>query len=379
MRADILAEFELDPTRIHLNHGSFGAVARRARDEQERWRAYIEADPLHFYRVEAPAAVADVRSRVADFLGAQADSIALVRNVTEAAGAVLRATGVCPGTEVVVSDHGYGAVRLAAESLGATVRTATLTFGQDDTSIAQAFADQVTDRTVLVVVDQITSPTAWRLPAAAVAAAVAPLPVYVDGAHAAGTLQTDFDALGAAFWATNLHKWAFTPRGAGALWVAPQWRDRVAPPSPGWGSPDGFPASFDRPGTIDLTGWLAIPTALHVWRQLGGERIASSAEALLTAGARVVAEALGTAPAHPAACAPTMRIVALPEGAVRSRSEADALYQRLHERGFECQIVGERGLLRLSAAPYNEAPDYELCAAVIRGQLIGRKRVRPDP
>ena len=41
-------QFELDPARTHLNHGSFGACPRAVGNFQNQLRREVEADPVHF-------------------------------------------------------------------------------------------------------------------------------------------------------------------------------------------------------------------------------------------------------------------------------------------------------------------------------------------
>jgi hypothetical protein len=80
---------------------------------------------------------------------------------------------VGPGDEVVVSSHGYPTAAYA-QSRGATATTATFGLGDGSHEVVDALARAVTDRTRLVIIDHITSPTALVLPVAEVAAAVAP-------------------------------------------------------------------------------------------------------------------------------------------------------------------------------------------------------------
>ncbi|NUR15931.1 MAG: aminotransferase class V-fold PLP-dependent enzyme, partial [Dermatophilaceae bacterium] len=202
MRRDIAERFELDPALTHLNHGAFGAVPRSVREAQDRARARIERAPMRAFRDELAAALAGAREQAAAFLGLPTDSTALVRNVTEGVGVVLQGLGIGPGDDVVVSNHGYLTAGWSAEARGATLRRAEFPVDADPGKVAAAFAAAVTDRTRLVIVDQITSPTALLLPVAEVAAAVAPVPVLVDAAHVPGALPgLDVEDLGVAFWA----------------------------------------------------------------------------------------------------------------------------------------------------------------------------------
>ncbi|MGO4597973.1 aminotransferase class V-fold PLP-dependent enzyme [Terrabacter sp. 2RAF25] len=369
MRRDIAELFELDPALTHLNHGAFGAVPRSVREAQDRARARIERAPMRAFRDELPTVLADARAQATAFLGLPEESTALVRNVTEAVGVVLQGLGIGPGEDVVVSNHGYLTAGWSAEARGATLRTADFPVDADAGKVAAAFAAAVTHRTRLVVVDQITSPTGLLLPVAEVAAAVAPVPVLVDAAHVPGALPgLDVEALGVAFWAGNLHKWAYTPRAAAALWVAPEHRESMRPLVTSWSHGLPFPARFDLQGTVDHSAWAAVTDGLAAWAGLGGwEQVHRNAELLLR-GAEHVRAALGTESPHGGIpSAPCLRLVALPEGVATTTESAEALWQRLHAAGFVVPPVAfdGRGYLRLAAAPYNDEDDYARLAGAM--------------
>jgi isopenicillin-N epimerase len=108
--------FTLDPGTIHLNHGSFGAVPRVVQEEQRRVMDRVDSNPMRFYKTLQADCVRRAREVAGELLGVRGDAIALVRNVTEATTVVMRTlarTGRLTEQDVVlVSDHGYGAVRL---------------------------------------------------------------------------------------------------------------------------------------------------------------------------------------------------------------------------------------------------------------------------
>lgn len=375
MRRDIADLFELDPVLTHLNHGAFGAVPRSVREAQDRARARIERAPMRAFRDELPGGLARARESAAAFLGLPPQSTALVRNVTEAVGVVAQGLSLGPGDDVVVSSHGYLTAGWSAQVRGARLRTAAFDVDAEADEVVAAFADAVTHRTRLVIVDQITSPTALVLPVAAVAAAVAPVPVLVDAAHVPGSLPgVEVESLGVAFWSGNLHKWAYAPRAAAALWAAPEHRESLRPLVTSWSHGLPYPDRFDLQGTVDHSAWLCIPDGVAAWEQLGGwGQVERNAELLLR-GAEVVRTALGTPDPHggiPAA--PCLRLVALPEGVATTTESADALWQMLFEAGFVVPPVafGGRGYLRLAAAVYNDEDDYARLAGALPRVLGG--------
>jgi isopenicillin-N epimerase len=85
-------------------------------------------------------------------------------------------------------------------------------------------------------------------------------------------------------------------------------------------------------------------------------------------GQRTVAEALGVPLERlPVSPAPAMRLVPLPNGFVVSPDQSDWLYEALSAQRIEVAPVhfGGSGYLRIAAAPYNTAGDYDRLAGVI--------------
>ena len=377
--AAMLDAFGLDPDVLHLNHGAFGVAPVTVRRAAAAWRDRAERNPHRFNRVEVSGLVAAARERAAGFLGVDPARTAWVRNVSEGVSAVLGSLELHPGDELVISTHGYGAVRMAlgrhAARAGARIVEAAYPVGAADDAIATAYAAACSHRTRLVVVDRITSPTAAVVPVAAVAAAVAVTAgagtrVLVDAAHAPGQLRDDIAALGADHWIGNLHKWAYTPRGSAILWSRPG--ADVPPAVLSWQQDDGYAASFDYPGTWDYAGWLAAGDGLAYWAALGGWDAVARLSALVADGQRRVAEVLGvTLEQLPGTPAPAMRLVPLPGGVLTSPDQVDSFYEALSQRRIEVAPVcfGGTGYLRIAAAPYNTADDYDRLARTVRDLL----------
>jgi isopenicillin-N epimerase len=128
---------------------------------------------------------------------------------------------------------------------------------------------------------------------------------------------------------------------------------------------EGFPASFDRVGTNDLSAWIASPYALGVLGSLGWDRVRAHNQALVAWGQATIAEALGVR-------AETLRhdpglslaLVPLPLGLADSHREARALQAHMVKRGVEMVIPSWEGRsnIRLSAHVYNQPSDYRRIA-----------------
>jgi isopenicillin-N epimerase len=367
--------FSLDPGVSYLNHGSFGAVPIAVQRAQQRLRDEIEANPIRFHAQGIVDRIIHTRRHLAGFLGADPDGSALVPNTTTGVSLVLESVRLQSADEVLLTDHGYGAVDLAVRRrcrrTGATARTLALPHGATDAEVVARIRSALRPgKTKLLIVDHLSSATATAFPVREIAAAAHEhdIPVLVDAAHVPGMLPVDVSDVGADFWVGNLHKWAFAPRGTALLAVAAPWRRRIEPLVVSWEQEQGFPVSVEFQGTLDYTPWLAAPVGLFTLRTLGWEAVRAHNAALAAYGQRVVGAALGLDPAElPVPSSPdvSMRIVPLPAGLATTTPEAIAL--RLHiadKLGTETALNawGGRGLLRLSAQVYNRAEEYDRLA-----------------
>ena len=367
--------FSLDPGVSYLNHGSFGTVPVGVQRTQQRLRDEIEANPQKFHTQGMIDRVVHTRRHVATFLGADPDGSALVPNTTAAVSLVLQSVRLQPADEVLLTDHAYGTVTLAARRqcrrAGATVRTVALPLGASDAEVvARVRAALRPGKTKLLIIDQVSSATATTLPVREITTAAREheIPVLVDAAHVPGMLPVNVASIGADFWVGNLHKWAFAPRGTALFAVAPAWRRRIEPLAVSWEHEQGFPLSVEFQGTLDYTPWLATPAALFTLRTLGWDAVRAHNAALAGYGQRVVGTALGLVPAdlpQPGVPEVAMRIVPLPAGLATTTPEAMALRQHISDKLATETAVnawGGRGLLRLSAQVYNRADEYDRLA-----------------
>jgi isopenicillin-N epimerase len=363
--------FVLDPSVAHLNHGSFGSVPTIVREARQRLLDEFDANPMRLVTGDLWERTGAARDRLARFLGAEPDLSALVGNVTQATSIVLNTLDLKAGDEILLTDHSYNAVTLAAEDLvarrGIRVVTVPVDLGRPTT---EAVIAGVNVRTRLVIVDQISSATAVLHPVAEIAAALRKrgVPLLVDAAHAPGMLPLPVFGVDAEFWVGNLHKWAFAPAGTALLRVAPEWADRMVPLAVSHGHLDGYPARLEHQGTRDFTTWLAAPTGWEIFARYGETQVQRHNAELAALGQRMVGAALGLDPAQLPDPGPgvSMRIVPLPPGLATDYPAAGALRRRIaDELGVEVAVNPwrGRGWLRVSAQIYNAAGDYERLAA----------------
>ncbi|MBT2468186.1 aminotransferase class V-fold PLP-dependent enzyme [Streptomyces sp. ISL-66] len=362
------ALFGLDPAVSHLNHGSFGAVPLPVQEAQAALRAEAHADPDAFFLAVADR-LAGARARIAARLGgADPDGIAFIANATEGANLALGAIPLADGDEIMVTDHGYGTVALAA-ARRATVTTVTLDPRlPDEDAVRETVLAGLTPRTKVALLDHISSPTARVIASPRLLADLKARGVttVVDGAHAPGMLADPLGG-GADFWFGNLHKWGYSPSGTALLAVAPGHRDRVRALVPSWEDHHGFPRSVDYRATFDYTGWLAAPDGLDLLERLDAAKVRTHNSALAAHGAALLAEIPGITPLpHTEGLA--MRALRLPVGTAETREDAVDLRERLAARAGIRVLIwpwAGGGGIRVCGQVYNRAEEYERLAEVL--------------
>lgn len=280
--------FLLEPGLVFLNHGSFGACPREVLAVQRDWQDTMERNPVAFLGRRSAALLREAREVLGGFVGARADDLVFVPNATTAVNTVARSLVLRPGDEVLATDHEYGACdatwqRLCAAT-GAVYRRVPIPLPFDRRCFVDTLLAQAGPRTRVVFASHVTSTTALVLPVAELCAAARQrgLLTVIDGAHAPGQVDVDLAALGADFYAANLHKWVCAPKGAGFLHARPEHHAALHAAVTSWGDAEGSGghSGFDAylgtqtlerrlqwQGTRDITPWLAVPAALDFHRR----------------------------------------------------------------------------------------------------------------
>ncbi|MDH3584388.1 MAG: aminotransferase class V-fold PLP-dependent enzyme [Phycisphaerae bacterium] len=392
------ALWALDPDIMHLNHGSFGACPRAVLDSQTALRAEMEAEAITFLARHLETRLDQARAQLGAFLGAAPQDLAPVSNATTGVNTVLRSLKLEANDELIITDHGYNAcsnaARFAADRAGARVIVARVPFPLASPDEAHAaILDCASDRTRLAIIDHVTSNTAMILPIAEIVRDLQQrgIDCLVDGAHAPGILPLDLDALGAAYYTGNCHKWLCAPKGAGFLHVRADRQQRVRPLaiSHAANSPrrnrSRFLMEFDWCGTWDPTAFLAVPVALEFVNNLlpgGIEQLMARNRDLALAARQLLCERLGIEPPCPAEMIGAMAAVQLPDGDDPEWQDprrptlsgiSDLQDQLLERFGIEVPIfpwpAAPRRFLRISAQAYNQISEYEALADTL-GKLL---------
>lgn len=386
LRDGLPSEWMLEPGVDFLNHGSFGAVPRAVFDAQTEWRRRIEAAPVEMIARRRVELIDAAKRPVGEWLGMRDADFGLVTNATEGINAVLHSLRFRPGDELLTTTHVYHAVRQAMKYTCARSGAA---YREVDVPLpacsSQAIADTVigglSDRTRILVIDHVTSPTALVFPVEAIAVTCAArgIDVLIDGAHAPGMIPLNVGRTGAAYYVGNLHKWGFAPRGAAFLWVRPDLQERVHPAVVSHFYNEGFGREFSWQGTRDLSAWLAVPAAIEFTHALGAEAIRAHNHALATWAHQMLCDRMNVAePLSPLDGSMLGSMAALPLTEKISELtdvQLEALQQRLYDvHRVEVPLMrfGSRVLLRVSCQVFNHARQYERVPEIVERMGLGK-------
>lgn len=374
----------LDPNRIYLNHGAFGACPRPVLERQTELREQLEQNPTGFIMHELEGLLDQARNRLAVFLRANPSDLALIPNATTGVNTVLRSLPFAPGDELLTTNHEYNACRNALEFVahrtGAKIVVVSIPFPpENEQEIGDRILAAVTPKTRLVLVDHIASMTGLIFPIQSLGKALKTkgIELLVDGAHAPGQIPLNLQELEVTYYSGNCHKWLFTPKGAGFLYVKTERQDLIRPLSISHGANSSrsdrsrFHLEFDWTGTQDFTPYLCIPTAIDfIATQFPGGWTALMAQnhQMIMTAKTLLCEALGIVCNTPESLIGSMVSLPLPDGA------ALPLYKHLSQQcHIELAIMAfpevPHRLLRVCAQVYNTQADYQSLAIALQSTL----------
>ncbi|HRY61517.1 MAG TPA: aminotransferase class V-fold PLP-dependent enzyme [Candidatus Fermentibacter sp.] len=385
----------LDPDTVYLNHGSFGACPRDVLSFRAGLLAELEAAPMEFLVRRLPGLLQSGLEYAEKLTGAEPGSIAFVPNATHGVNTALASFGLRPGDEVLVGSHEYfstlNACMRHCAAAGARCRVVPMPFpARGPEGAAEAFLSMVTPATRLAVIDHVTSSTGFVQDPAPLVAAMRGkgVEVLVDGAHGPGMVPLDMQAIGAAFYTGNFHKWLCSPKVCAMLYVRPDMQERTRPLATSHVAGDfdsgqsAFRVEFQWSGTPDPTAALCVSRAGEYLASLlpGGLPAVMEANRNLVLEARgIVADALGVGQSCPDSMTGAMASFELPwidppDPPLPDWIWMDPLQRRLLE---ECRIevpvsylMRERlRILRISAQLYNDISQYEYLASCLRRML----------
>ncbi len=283
--AEVRAALPALAAGIYLNTGSVGPLPAETAAAMDELATYeLTTGRAHpAYYEEMVQRMAEARAAVAAVLTADVGDIALTHSTTDGMNVGIWSIDWRVGDRAVTTslEHpgGTGPLYHLRARLGVELAFVDVGPDRDESEILAAFEAAVDERTRLVAVSHVLWATGRVLPIARIAqiAHARGALLVVDGAQAAGAIPLALAATGADVYALPAQKWLLGPEGMGAVAIAPNARDRLAPAFGGhfgferidsigtavtWPDARRFEASnYHRPSIVGMArsiGWLSM-------------------------------------------------------------------------------------------------------------------------
>jgi isopenicillin-N epimerase len=377
-------EFLLDPEVVFLNHGSFGATPKPVFEIYQEWQLKLENQPVEFLGRDIQDHLRDARIRLGSYLNADPVNLVFIPNATFGVNIIGSSLDFQSGDEVLTTNHEYGACDNVwsywSQKKGIKVvrQPIPLPLPSRD-EIIDAFWSGVTDRTRLIFLSQISSPTAVRLPVEEIClrAREAGILIFIDGAHAPGQINLNLDELEADFYTGNCHKWLLAPKGAAFLHAKPEQQKLIEPLVVGWGWGKNCPYESDSQyhaylewwGTIDPAPYLAVPAAIQFQEDRNWAAVRKQCRTLLNNSLSEIEIITGMSSIYGDNQDNFFQLGAaeLPKGSQPEKLQ-DWLYKNYQ---IEIPIIDWEGrwFIRLSVQGYNTKKELELMVSALKEYL----------
>lgn len=304
--------FLIDPDLAFLNHGSFGACPSPVFEEYQRWQCEFERSPVEYHMRRRDELLRTARADLGAHVNAAADDLVFVTNATVGVAIVARSLDLGPGDRVLTTDHEYGACDRMWEFLrrkrGFTIDRVEIPVPvTSHDEVVELMSGAMTERTRLLFMSHISSPTALTFPIAEICRRARERKIIslIDGAHAIGQIDLDIEAVGADFYTSNLHKWLCAPKGSAFLYARRALHALLEPLVVSWGwEPEGATDSMlidhhEYQGTRELASFLSTGAAIAFQEMWRWDEVRRRCHGLVDESRQVLRERFGFIPLSP--------------------------------------------------------------------------------
>ena len=233
----------------------------------------------------------EARSRLAGYVGAEPEEIAITRNTTEANNLVINGLDLAAGDEVLVWGENHESNLMAwevrARRSGFSVKRVETPAGPLSAEVLRArFLGMLTPRTRVMAVSHVSNISGIGLPMKSLCEECRDRNILtlVDGAQTLGALDLDLHDMSCDFFTGSLHKWPMGPKETGLLYARRGSVDRVWPSVVGVGydTAEGKGAlKLETFGQRDDPALSAIVPAMDFLESIGKERVEARIRAII--------------------------------------------------------------------------------------------------
>jgi selenocysteine lyase/cysteine desulfurase len=273
----VRSQFNVVDGLTFMNNGTYGPTPRVVVDGFARYNSALAEDPTNNYWNEGRDAV---RKRMADFVGATADEIALTRSTSEGMNIFIRGLDWKAGDEVVYCTHEHGGgiqplLQLEARYGVKLIKIEVPSPPDSVDQIVRIYERAMTAKTRLIMVSHMTYVTGLITPVKELAdlAERRGLLISVDGAHPLGMLDLDLKAMNVHHYAAAGQKWMMCGTGTGVCYVRRDIQDRIWPLMGPPGEPKDGAKRYEAFGQRDVPSVLGMTAAVEMQNAIGKKNV----------------------------------------------------------------------------------------------------------
>ena len=279
--------FGFEDRFIMMNNGTLGPMPKPVFNALTRYYRVQVTNPYDGYNY-LPTFREAVRTKLAAFVNASPDEVALISNTTEGLNFVINGLDLKEGDEVLTSNFEHpghlGPWKLKEKRTGVRLKVVDLPITPKSVDeVVGAFAAAITPKTRMISLGHTIFITGLISPLKELSrlAHDKGLLIMGDSAHGIGMLDLDMKALGVDFFASSPYKWLGAPTGVGLLYIRKEALDKVWPTvvSSGWENVNRA-AKLDPSGQRSDAVLFALDEALNFNNRIGKTRIERRIKAL---------------------------------------------------------------------------------------------------
>lgn len=193
----------------------------------------------------------DVRTHIAEFIGADKTEISLTHNTTEGINVAAWGLPLKRRDEVIITSQEHVGNSMPwinrAQHDGIVIKTFWPKQTHDE--VLDQIESLITRKTRVISIPHVSCTIGQTFPVKEVCQMARDKGIYtvIDGAHTAGTLNLDMNDIKPDLYATCGHKWLLGPKGTGFLYVSKNMLDVVKPVFAGAYTDRGFDITKSPP------------------------------------------------------------------------------------------------------------------------------------
>jgi isopenicillin-N epimerase len=264
---------------INLNNGGVSPSPRIVTEALVRYIWQQEdATAYTMWQILEPQSET-IRTGLAELFGCDREEIAITRNASESLEILLNGMDFKAGDEILTTTQDYPrmltTLRQRERREGLKLKLIQIPIPPKNLDeITNAFERGITPRTRLILMAHQVNITGQITPVKAVCemARAKGIETIVDGAHSFAQFDFKQKDLGCDYFGTSLHKWLYSPKGTGLLYVKRDKIEKLWPLMAAESKQSSDIRKFEEIGTHSAAPKLAIGESLLFHNGIGGKR-----------------------------------------------------------------------------------------------------------